>query len=125
VKRLLIVDDDADILASLEFVLAERYAVDVATNGQEALRLLGERRYDALVLDLMMPVMSGTALLDHLATHGLRLPPVVVMSAGSDGAAHAARAGVRTYLAKPFDVHALEATLERLIGGAAAAGTAS
>jgi two-component system alkaline phosphatase synthesis response regulator PhoP len=59
-KRILVVDDEPFILKSLAFVLKkEGFDVDTASNGLEALELLGSRKPDLVFLDVMMPKMNG------------------------------------------------------------------
>jgi len=58
VKRVLIVEDDDDIREVLGELLGERYDVELATDGAEALAVLDRVTVDAIVLDLMMPVMD-------------------------------------------------------------------
>jgi two-component system response regulator MprA len=115
VKRILVVDDDPDILDALRQALTEAYEVLVAQNGQEALDVLAIERVDAIVLDLMMPILDGVAVLQRLREDGCSIP-VVIVSAGSDVARVARRHGVRDYFAKPFDLIELEQTLARLVG---------
>ncbi|HWN67048.1 MAG TPA: response regulator, partial [Haliangium sp.] len=67
-KRILIVDDDDAIRALVVTVLRRRgYRLDTARNGLEALEKLKNCRYSLVVLDLMMPRMSGYDVLDTLA----------------------------------------------------------
>jgi len=68
-KRILVVDDDEAIRMLLLTILRRRGMVmDTARNGAEALEKLGQCRYAVMLLDLMMPVMSGWAVLEQLAT---------------------------------------------------------
>lgn len=67
----LVVDDDPDILEAICDVLeVEGYRVARARQGQEALERVGEERPRAILLDLMMPVMSGWEFLEHLEREG-------------------------------------------------------
>ena len=110
--RVLVVDDDIDILTALTMTLqSEGHAVYAARNGEEALRVL-ERgdRPDVVVLDLMMPVMNGFELLDVLRAdpRWARLP-VVVLSANR-GYSHE-DLGVLRMLRKPFELDDLFAAI--------------
>ena len=82
----LVVDDDADNRETLCEVLSdEGYSVRAAPGGREARALLeGGLRPDLVLLDLMMPEMSGDELLAWLRTSEARAVPVVVMSARHD-----------------------------------------
>ena len=81
-QEVLVVDDDPDICLILQDVLeAEGCMVIVAHNGQEALRVLEQRRPDVIVLDLMMPVMDGWEFAARLQQAPRWSIPVVVVSA--------------------------------------------
>jgi len=110
--RVLVVDDDAAIREVTAEVLRDvGYDVICAVNGEQALReLRGERRPNLVLLDLMMPVMSGWELLELLQSNDdLSRIPVVVVSAMS-------APGVREHLSKPIDLDLLLATVRRLVG---------
>ncbi|HEY1726630.1 MAG TPA: response regulator transcription factor [Steroidobacteraceae bacterium] len=103
--RLLIVEDDPKLA---EFVArglrAERFAVDIAADGLEGQRLLDTYQYDVLVLDLMLPKLSGGELLRRVRrTHGTL--PVLVLTArdSTDDKVRHFEAGADDYLTKPFD----------------------
>lgn len=113
----LVVDDDAAIREALEAVLEdEGYQVRCAANGRDALRLLqdGAGRPGLILLDLMMPVMSGwdfrVAQQRDPALAGI---PVVILSADRDIGAKAAAIQVQAYLPKPVDIEVLIKTVER------------
>ncbi len=112
-KRLLLVDDDPDILESLQILLEESYAVEIATNGELGLRALLARPFDAVVLDMMMPVLDGAGLLRELRARGVQVP-VLLASAARDLRARARELAAEDYIEKPFDPAALEAKLARL-----------
>jgi CheY-like chemotaxis protein len=112
--RLLIVDDDPDIIEALAIMLQDRHQVRTASNGVEALELLGTHTFDAIVLDLMMPLMDGETLIERAREAGITIP-IVLASASIDVRALAARLGVEHVL-KPYDIGALEEKLVRLTG---------
>jgi DNA-binding response OmpR family regulator len=113
--RVLIVDDEPDILFSLSLLLEPLYEVTTAANGEAGLRALEEGPFEAVLLDLTMPIMDGAAFKRELDVRGVTTP-VVIVSAIDDVAACAARLGVRDYLPKPIDIPKLEATLARVTG---------
>jgi len=115
-RRVLIIDDEDDILWSLSLLLEPTYEVATAADGKAALRAVEQQRFDALILDLMMPVMDGAAVKRELDARGITTP-VVIVSAFSDVAERAASLGVRDYMTKPIDIPKLEATLARLTRG--------
>lgn len=114
--RILLIDDDFDILDALKGILESTYQVDIAMNGAEALERISSTAYDALVLDLMMPVMDGETFLRTLRAGGSRVP-VVIASAGTNLQNVTLDAGADAYVSKPFDVNVLEMHLARLISG--------
>ena len=104
-KRILIIDDD-EYIGNLEQELLERegYAVLRAYSGTEALLLLKRTRPDLVLLDLMLPGLSGEALLPEL--DGI---PVIVVSAkaGVEDKTALLLGGAADYLTKPFDAREL------------------
>lgn len=82
-RRVLLVDDDEDVLAIMvPFLEEEGYQVTTASTGREALRLVGEVGPDVVILDLMMPVVSGWDVWDHMQqSPDLSKVPVVVFTA--------------------------------------------
>ena len=80
-RTVLIVDDDAGSRrATGKLVEGRQVAIVEAATGMEALRLMSDRNFDCLVLDLVLPDISGFELLDRAAAQGIALPPVVVYS---------------------------------------------
>ncbi len=108
-------DDEVDNVDMLQFLLEmEGYEVDTASNGRQCLERMRAVRPDAVVLDLMMPVMSGWEVLETLAADGnLRSVPVIVASAG-DARAAAGKYG-RSWAQKPLDLDRLVALLRELV----------
>jgi DNA-binding response OmpR family regulator len=103
--RLLIVEDDpklADFVA--RGLRAERFAVDIAGDGLEGRRYLDTYQYDLLILDLMLPQLSGSELLRHVRRTRATLPVLVLTArdATEDKVEHF-EAGADDYLTKPFD----------------------
>lgn len=104
--RVLVVDDDADIRLLLRFELAaEGHDVVEAGNGEEALAALAQGGVDLVLLDMMMPVLDGWAVLR--AVDPATAPPIVVITAlASDGDRHVVdllELGAIDVIAKPFD----------------------
>ena len=114
--RVLLVDDDEDLLDSLALVLAGDFEIETATDGTAALRLFEQgRRYDVLVVDQLMPHMDGRTLLEELQRRGW-LPPTAVISAHLDLLPQEAEPAVGAILVKPFDPGRLAAEIRRLAG---------
>jgi two-component system chemotaxis response regulator CheY len=103
----LVVDDDPDILEAICDILeVEDYRVAKARNGLEALQKVDVERPDAILLDLMMPVMDGVAFAHALHERPEGDVPIVVISADGNPQ-RAAAVGARAFLAKPFDIDTL------------------
>ncbi len=112
----LVVDDDPDILEAICDILeVEDYRVAKARNGLEALEQVDAERPDAILLDLMMPVMDGVTFAQALRQRPARDVPIVVISADGNPQ-RAASVGARAYLAKPFDIDTLLAHVGALTG---------
>jgi len=115
--RLLLVEDDAELVATLRRDLeAGGYAVDVADNGVDGEYLGNEPGYDVAILDLGLPQRSGLQVLHNWRAAGNRLPVIVLTARNQwhervDGF----RAGADDYLGKPFHVEELIARLNALI----------
>ena len=107
-KRILVVDDDDAIRALLFTIFRRRgYKVDTARNGVEAMQRYGVCRYALIVLDLMMPLMSGYEVLDRIAAASpLDRPLVLVLTAGGEPRS-LDPALVAGTMRKPFDVEML------------------
>src|SRR4051812_43999925 len=98
----LVVDDDVTIAALITDCLTdEGYRVRVAYTGTGALDAIHEHTPDLVLLDIMMPGMTGDALLAHLRTHGFADLPIIIMSAASN-LSQFSLAGATAQLAKPF-----------------------
>jgi CheY-like chemotaxis protein len=109
VSRVLVVEDEPRVGAMLREVLVELgYVVKVAVHGAEALQLVPVFEPDVVLLDLMMPGMSGVEVLDHLRRDRPTLR-IVIMTANEDfaGAAATLPDEVFGYLRKPFRIDAL------------------
>jgi DNA-binding response OmpR family regulator len=94
----------------------EGFAVDVARDGEEGLYLVTTNSYDALVLDLMLPRLSGIEILTRMRKKGIRTP-VLVLSAKDelDSVLSLLDKGADDYITKPFDLRELRARLRALI----------
>lgn len=116
-KRILVTEDDPNILRLVETILRHAgYDVETASGGQEALTKISLTPFDALVLDLMMPDVSG---FDVLARIPLRIAPfVIVMSAAAHSVvADVVQGNVFAALHKPFDVSDMVETVRACLAG--------
>ncbi len=119
-KRLLLVDDDQDILTSLEALFEPTGAViETAENGNRAVELAEASSPDLIVLDMMLPGRSGFLVLEKLkAKKPPNSKPYVIMITGNQGGRHkmfAESLGVNEYFNKPVKLDRLLAAAERLL----------
>jgi CheY-like chemotaxis protein len=107
-KRILAVDDDDAIRTLLLTILRRRgFVVDTARNGVEALEQLERCSYVLMLLDLMMPVMSGWQVLEHLATQEpAKRPAIILLTAGTEPRDVSPDLVIGS-IRKPFDVELL------------------
>src|SRR5213594_1758141 len=115
--RILVVEDEPKMRALLHRALSEEgYAVDTAADGQAALTLAAVATFDAVVLDVMLPVLNGFAVADRLRRSGVWTP--VLMLTARDAVADRIRGldgGADDYLTKPFSLDELFARLRAVI----------
>ncbi len=118
-RRILLVDDDRELARIVELHLRRGgYDVDLASRGGEALTKLGERRYDAVITDAMMPDLSGldllTAIREDPSTSTL---PVLMLTRNGqrEDVERALRQGCSAYILKPLDPGLLLAKLHRCV----------
>ena len=117
-KRILVVDDEPTIRELIADALREAgYLAETAANGAQALRQLQRHRPDAIILDLMMPVLdaSGFRELLRLDARAAQIP-ILVVSATYDVEEAAKRLGATACLRKPFELDELIGTVARLVG---------
>lgn len=111
---ILLVEDSVELLESLARLVGEHgYRPDRALGGREALSMLSRRRYDVVLLDLVMPDMAGQEVLEQAAAQGQGARFIVLSGDASyAGVKHAMRCGAFDFVKKPFDPSELMASLE-------------
>ena len=118
---MLLVDDEADVLALMAATLrsTERYELLLATNGEEALSVATQEKPDLVILDVVMPLKSGWDVCHALKSdEATREIPVIVLTALAQ-VAHQEQAmslGVADYLTKPFSPAMLRQKVEGILG---------
>lgn len=116
--KILIVDDDVEIIESVRYALeSEGYEVVIARDGNQGLALAERENPDLIILDMMMPKRSGFLVLEKLRRVSEQMVPVIMIT-GNEGSRHKAYAellGVSEYIRKPFQMEKLlRAVSERL-----------
>jgi len=115
--RILIADDEQEITRALQIMLERsRYTVDTVSNGLDALDYAETNRYDAIVLDIMMPGMSGIDVLQRIRCEG-SVTPVMLLTAKGEVEDRIAGldAGADDYLPKPFSTSEFLARVRALL----------
>ena len=114
--RILLVEDDRSLSRAVSTILQKNnYSVDCVNNGQLALDYLEQDIYDAVIMDIMMPVMDGITALKNLRKRGNNIP-VLMLTAKTeiDDKVEGLDNGANDYLTKPFDTRELLARLRVL-----------
>ena len=114
--RILVVEDDPRLAATLDRVLGtERHEVEVAGDGNEALRRARERTFDLVVLDIMLPGLDGIAVCRRLRSTGPT--PILLLTAlgGTEERVRGLDSGADDYLVKPFAYEELLARVRALL----------
>ena len=117
-KRVLLVDDDIEIMESMRTVLESKgYEILVARDGNQGLMMAEKDDPDLVVLDMMMPKRSGFLVLEKLR-RSRPVPMKVIMITANEGSRHKAYAemlGVDDYIRKPFAMDRLLESVQRLL----------
>jgi DNA-binding response OmpR family regulator len=117
-KRVLLVDDDPEIIESIRYALESRgYQIFIARDGNQGLAMAEQEDPDLVILDMMMPKRSGFLVLEKLR-RTRPVPVRVIMITANEGSRHKAYAemlGVDDYLRKPFAMDKLIDAVERLL----------
>jgi CheY-like chemotaxis protein len=119
VALILVVDDEFSVAEVVQSVLADAgHEVVTAVNGRQGLELLGKKLPDLVLLDFMMPIMDGLAMLKAMKQDpAYRKVPAVVMSSLPESAvAEAARGMYAAFLRKPFKLAAVTNTVKTVLG---------
>ena len=115
--HLLMVEDNPDLVANVvDFLEGQGHSLDIAYNGFAALGFALEQSYDAMILDLMLPGLSGFEVCSRLRAAGLALPVLMLTARdGLDDKLEGFASGADDYLVKPFALRELEARLLAIV----------
>ena len=116
-KRVLIVDDEPNVVVSLEFLMQEAgYAVDVATTGEDAIEMIPEVDPDLILLDIMLPGISGFEICrwvrESSEWDGVK---IVMLTAKGRDVAKGFALGADAYITKPFSTRDLMAEVQDVL----------
>ena len=117
-KRILLVDDDREIIDSISFALeAKGFEILVARDGNQGLAMAEREDPDLVILDMMMPKRSGFLVLEKLR-RSRPVPIRIIMITANEGSRHKAYAemlGIDDYIRKPFAMTRLIESVQRLL----------
>ena len=119
-KKVLIADDEPNIVVSLEFLMKQKgYVVKVANTGEDALNAVAEFGPDLILLDVMMPRMSGYDLCQKVRENPAwqRIKIIMLSAKGRDVEVNKGMAvGADAYVTKPFSTKELLAKVQEMLG---------
>lgn len=120
--RILTIDDSATVRKLVRLALSGLgHSIEEASNGAEGLKLLAQRKFDVVILDLMMPVMDGIVTLRMKDSMQNKTPVLLLTAEINDTLATAmASPAVMEYLKKPLDANALRVAVGQVLTLAAA-----
>ena len=115
--RILLVEDESRVAGFIAKGLREQaYAVDISSDGEQALYQAAVNQYDIVILDVMLPVKDGHTVCRELRASGFRTPILMLTARGAvDDRVEGLDSGADDYLAKPFDFNELLARLRALL----------
>ena len=116
--KLLIVEDNIELLMLLQQLLSNKYKILTATNGQEALEIIQTEELDMIITDLMMPIMDGMELTQQVkADPNYQHLPIILLTAKNqeETRTKALKAGADSFVTKPFKVSDLELSIDNII----------
>lgn len=114
--KLLLCEDEIELSNALSMVLKyNKYTVDTAYNGEEALIKISSNEYDIIILDIMMPKIDGLSVLKEIRSNG-NLVPIIMLTAKSqtDDKVIGLDLGANDYVTKPFETKELLARIRAL-----------
>jgi DNA-binding response OmpR family regulator len=113
---ILIVDDEFAVRESLRILLKPHYKIFAAPNGEEALKILRERKIDLITLDLNMPKLSGIDTLREIRKIDGKVPVIIVTGFGTQkDEKEALLYGVRDFIPKPFNIKEIVSVIDRIL----------
>ena len=117
-ERILVIDDEVDMLMLLRMIIEENTDYDVKTTNSptEGIKLFREEDYDLIITDLKMPGLDGIDLFDEFREIKPDVPVIIITAYGSvETAEEAMRKGVAEFIAKPFRKDTILFTIKRIL----------
>ena len=116
--KLLVVEDNIELLMLMNQLLSTKYHVETATNGKEAMEIIQKEELDIIISDVMMPVMDGLELTKKLkADPNYQHLPIILLTAKTqeEDRAEALQIGADSYVTKPFKLSDLELRINNIV----------
>ncbi|HPD60998.1 MAG TPA: winged helix-turn-helix domain-containing protein [Thermodesulfobacteriota bacterium] len=115
--KILLVEDDNNVARFVEKGLKENYfSVDVAENGEDGLHLATQEIYDLIILDIMLPILSGEKILLHLRERGNTTPVIFLTARDAEKSiVNGLNLGADDYIVKPFSFYELLARIMAIL----------
>lgn len=112
--RVLLIDDDHTLLRITSLSLSlDGFEVATTANGVEGLELASTQAFDAIVLDIQMPLMDGRTLFRELRRRGHKTPVLILSAYGAEQTRQ--ELGAEAAVSKPFELDVLEQALRKLV----------
>ena len=116
--KLLVVEDNIELLMLMNQLLSTKYHVETATNGKEAMEIIQKEELDIIISDVMMPVMDGLELTKNIkADPNFQHLPIILLTAKTqeEDRAEALQIGADSYVTKPFKLSDLELRINNIV----------
>ena len=116
--KLLVVEDNIELLMLMSQLLSTKYHVETATNGKEAMEIIQKEELDIIISDVMMPVMDGLELTKKIkADPNFQHLPIILLTAKTqeEDRAEALQIGADSYVTKPFKLSDLELRINNIV----------
>ena len=114
---ILIVDDEFGVRESFRMILKTHYEIHTAPGGEEALKIIRERKIHLVTLDLNMPRLSGIETLRELRKIDGKVPVIIITGYGTQQDEKEARLyGATAFISKPFNTSKITAVIDGILG---------
>lgn len=117
-KKILVVEDnELNMKLFFDILTYQKYAVDKALDGLEAVEKIKGNKYDLVILDIKLPKLDGFGVLQKLKEEQIELPPIIIASACAMDIdkLKAQQFGIDTYITKPIDINSFIKTIQKKI----------
>jgi two-component system alkaline phosphatase synthesis response regulator PhoP len=116
-SRILLVEDEEDLSACIvDWLSKDRYIVDTAHDGLDALHKISTTAYDLIILDFLLPFVDGIEICRRARAQGLTIPILILTACNSSSVKSAAlKSGADRYMTKPFKLKDLSSNLSHLL----------